>query len=243
MKLEAAKAEYGRRRIAQEAKKLALAALLCRLAVGSSNGEQFNQQLKKTVNKQKNNNEQTLPVISGNIKEPEGKQIYSFPLELTIHLFQNLLAQEVPVIIQLELNSTNMDRWAANTDGIREQFGSDLCRAFLIPDKKIRVNDIDRDKGIIYLCVVPPYGKNVIDSLNGTAPDALQRMEALRKCCRDLHANVESITLGEFGLEIEDRLMDPKWNKNYVWPSNPDEGNYWATPIDQGGKPYYCPSG
>ncbi|CAF4093602.1 unnamed protein product [Rotaria sordida] len=31
-----AKAEFGRQRIAQEAKKLALAALLCRLAVGST---------------------------------------------------------------------------------------------------------------------------------------------------------------------------------------------------------------
>jgi len=72
--LAACKAEFGRQRIAQEAKKLALAALLCRLAVGSTNGEQFNQQLKKTVNKQKKNNEESLPVISGDIKEPEGKQ-------------------------------------------------------------------------------------------------------------------------------------------------------------------------
>jgi len=74
IKMEAAKAEFGRRRIAQEAKKLALAALLCRLAVGSTNGEQFNQQLKKTVNNQKNKNQESLPVISGDIKEPEGEQ-------------------------------------------------------------------------------------------------------------------------------------------------------------------------
>lgn len=73
MKLEAAKAEFGRRRIAQEAKKLALAALLCRLAVGSSNGEQFDQQLKKTIKNQKNKNQESLPVISGEITEPEGK--------------------------------------------------------------------------------------------------------------------------------------------------------------------------
>ena len=72
--MEAAKAEFGRQKIAQEAQKLALAALLCRLAVGSSNGEQFNQQLKKTVSKQKNNNEESLPVISGEIQKPEGKK-------------------------------------------------------------------------------------------------------------------------------------------------------------------------
>ncbi len=72
-----AKAEYGRQRIAQEAKKLALAALLCRLAVGSTNGDQFNQQLKKTVNTQKDKNQDSLPVISGDIKEPEGKKVHS----------------------------------------------------------------------------------------------------------------------------------------------------------------------
>lgn len=73
MEIEKAKADYGRRRIAQEAKKLALAALLCRLAIGSSNGEQFDQQLKKTITNQKNKDQENLPIISGEIKEPEGK--------------------------------------------------------------------------------------------------------------------------------------------------------------------------
>jgi hypothetical protein len=69
---EKAKADFGRQRIAQQAKKLALAALLCRLAVGSTNDEQ----LKKTINIQKDKNQEDLPVISGDIKEPEGKQTY-----------------------------------------------------------------------------------------------------------------------------------------------------------------------
>ncbi len=73
---EKAKADFGRQRIAQQAKKLALAALLCRLAVGSTNGEQFDQQLKKTINTQKDKNQEDLPVISGDIKEPEGKKTY-----------------------------------------------------------------------------------------------------------------------------------------------------------------------
>jgi hypothetical protein len=137
-----------------------------------------------------------------------------------------------------------MDRSEANLDRIREEFGAALCRAFLIPDTNIRVENIERDKGIIYLCVLPPYGKNVIDSLNGTASDAVRRMEAVRKCCRDVNAKVESITLGEFGLKFEDRLMDPRWNKTYVWStSDPNEGQYWANPINQGGRPYHCPSG
>jgi len=87
VKMEEAKAEFGRRRIAQEAKKLALAALLCRLAVGSTNGEQFNKQLKKTVNNQKNKNQESLPVISGDIKEPEGKQEIS--KNTIYHFFPN----------------------------------------------------------------------------------------------------------------------------------------------------------
>lgn len=74
MRLEKAKAEFGRRRIAQEAKKLALAALLCRLAVGSSNGDQFDQQLQKTIHNQKKKNKDGISVISGDIKEPEGKK-------------------------------------------------------------------------------------------------------------------------------------------------------------------------
>lgn len=72
--MEKAKAEFGRRRIAQEAKKLALAALLCRLAVGSSNGDQFDQQLQKTIHNQKKKNKDGISVISGDIKEPEGKK-------------------------------------------------------------------------------------------------------------------------------------------------------------------------
>ena len=72
-KIEEAKAECGRKRMAQEAKKLALAALLCRLAVGSGNDDQFDRQLQRTVQKQRRDNEQSIPVISGEIRDPEGK--------------------------------------------------------------------------------------------------------------------------------------------------------------------------
>jgi hypothetical protein len=150
----------------------------------------------------------------------------------------------VPIDIKLGLDGTNIDKWVANEDGIQQRFAAALCKAFLIPANKIRVENFERDKGVIHLCVLPPFGKNVIDSLNGTALDAAARMDAVRKCCLDFSASIESITLGEFGLKIEDRLMDPRWNKNYVWAhSNRDEGQHWATPIIQGGKPYYCPSG
>ncbi|CAF4594418.1 unnamed protein product [Rotaria sp. Silwood1] len=223
-KMEDIKAEYGRRRIAQEAKKLALAALLCRLAVGSTNGEQFDQQLKKTINKRKEKDEENLSIISGDIKEPG--------------------TQQLPFQIRLDTDRTDMKQWAVNTDGIQERFVAALCQAFLIPIKSIRIDSIEPDDGNLFLFVEPPYGKNVVDSLNGTAPDAAARMKAVRKCCCDLNANVESITLGEFNLKVEHRLMDPRWNKKYAWSNNnPDKEQYWANPINQGGKPYHCPSG
>jgi hypothetical protein len=65
-----AKAQFDRQCIAQEAKKLALATLLCRLAIGSTNTEQFDLKLKKTLEKQKQ--AEGLPVVTGDIKEPEG---------------------------------------------------------------------------------------------------------------------------------------------------------------------------
>jgi hypothetical protein len=65
-----AKAQFDRQRIAQEAKKLALANLLCRLAIGSANTDQFDLKLKKTLEKQKKG--EGIPVVTGDIKEPEG---------------------------------------------------------------------------------------------------------------------------------------------------------------------------
>ena len=78
------KADYGRQKIAQEAKKLALAALLCRLAVGSTNDEGFDQQLKKTVQKQNDGNTETVAIISGDVKEPEGLPFLFFVIHCQI---------------------------------------------------------------------------------------------------------------------------------------------------------------
>lgn len=71
-KLENLKADFGRQRIAQGAKKLALAALLCRLAVGSGNDQQFEGQLKRTVKSQNDGNGESIAIISGDLKELEG---------------------------------------------------------------------------------------------------------------------------------------------------------------------------
>lgn len=67
------RAELGRQRIAQEAKKLALAALLCRLAKGSGEDQKFERQLKKTVKSQNDGNQETLAIISADVGDPDGE--------------------------------------------------------------------------------------------------------------------------------------------------------------------------
>ncbi|CAF1526108.1 unnamed protein product [Adineta steineri] len=224
VQLDEVKADYGRQRMAHAAQKLAVAAFLCRLAAGSNNDEQFKKQLKNTVHQEKESDEQSLPVISGDISDPQ--------------------VEELPVMFELVRDTSFMNQFKNNSNGVQEQFIKSLCQAFSIPSGKIRMKDIDCDKAIICILISPPYGKGVVDSLIGNSEDAVARMEAICKCCKDIDANVESITLGDFGLEVEGRLMDPRWNKNYVSSSNDrSEGEYWVSPINQGGKPYHCPSG
>ena len=67
------RAELGRQCIAQNAKKLALAAVLCRLAVGSGNDEKFERQLKKMVKVQNDENQETLAIISGDVGDADGE--------------------------------------------------------------------------------------------------------------------------------------------------------------------------
>lgn len=68
-----AKSQFDRQRVAYQSKKLALAALLRRLAIGSKHTERFDQKLKETLRKQKQGT--GIPVITGDIKEPNGMLI------------------------------------------------------------------------------------------------------------------------------------------------------------------------
>ncbi|CAF3732250.1 unnamed protein product [Rotaria sp. Silwood1] len=179
------KAEFNRQRIAQDAKKLALAALLRRLAIGSTNTNQFDEKLKATVDNQKEKGH--IPIITGDIREPS---------------------------------------------------------ALLIPDGNIRITRVESGSVIVIGYVMPPYGKNVIEGLNGNARDSAARIEAVRQSCSSYNGQVESITLGDFGLSIDHKLMDPAWNRKYLWsPEDPEKGEYWKRSLNRGGRPYFCPSG
>ena len=154
------------------------------------------------------------------------------------------LAEKLSIKVQLDVEKANIKKWVTNEDGIRQQLGSGLCQAFQVPDKTIEVDSVEEVNAILNLFALPPHGKSVVNILNGSAADAVERMKAIRQCCRALDINIQSITLGEFDLKIEDKLMDPRWNKTYVWPNEQSEdGQYWKDPINRGGKPYYCPSG
>lgn len=235
---EMIKAEFNRQRIAQESKKLALAVLLSRLAIGSDHSEHFNQNLNTKVVQQTS---QTLPVVTGDIKDPNGNYL-SLTYYRKLFLLLCNVVQELSIAIKLV--DVNTDEWLTNQNGIQDQFIIALCMAFLIPTNKMRVDGFTSTNSTLQIFALPPYGKNVIESLNGTSVDSSARIEAVRKCCSSMHVKVESISLGDCGLNIENKLMDPQWNRKYTFSNeDADGGQYWETPLDRGGKPYFCPSG
>lgn len=138
----------------------------------------------------------------------------------------------------------DVEHWSNNVDRVQENFGTALCEAFQIPRGNIRITGIDSLDANIHAYVVPPYGKNVVDSLNGTAADSPARVKAVQECCLGFKGKIESIGIGDMGLSIDKKLMDPLWNRTYLWAkSDTGEGEYWENSIDRGGKPYFCPSG
>ena len=154
------------------------------------------------------------------------------------------LVERLPFIVRLISCGPELRKWANNDDNIQEKCISELCRAFGVPNKAIRVDRVDADDQDLVFVAEPPYGKKVVDGLNGNAPDAAVRMKKVRECLQQVGLNVKSITLGDFDLNIDDRLMDPTWNKIYRWPDESTEkGDYWSKPLIRGGKPYFCPSG
>jgi hypothetical protein len=152
------------------------------------------------------------------------------------------IVEKMPMSIHLE--EADINEWTKNINRIQDQFSSSLCRAFDIPDMSIRITEVKYGSVIIIAYVLPPYGSNVIDCLNGVASDSPARIKAVRKCCLAVKGKIQSITLGDCGLSIDHKLMDPMWNRIYAWSNkNSNEGQFWEKPLNRGGKPYFCPSG
>lgn len=84
IQMQEVKVQFERQRIAQESKKLALATLLRRLAIGSDNAEKFDEKLKDTIQKQKKKS--GLPVVTGDMGDPNSMQP-CFCLRIDLFLF------------------------------------------------------------------------------------------------------------------------------------------------------------
>ena len=86
IQMQEVKVQFERQRIAQESKKLALATLLRRLAIGSDNVEKFDEKLKDTIQKQKKKS--GVPVVTGDMGDPNSMHSDFY---LRIHLFLFLI--------------------------------------------------------------------------------------------------------------------------------------------------------
>jgi hypothetical protein len=216
------------------------------LAIGVDDIEPFDQRLKITLFNQREN--KGVPAITGNIGEPIRTYLNHFhriALEfITIDCisFFSTLVEKLPITIHLE--QVSMSQWARNINKIRDKFITALCQAFRIPNGTIRVLKVEVGSVLIRAYVEPPYGNKIIESLNGTALDSPARVKAVHECCLSVKGSVQSITLGKFSSSVDRKLMNPSWNRKYLWwKSDTENGEYWEKQIDPGAKPYICPSG
>jgi len=72
--------------------------------------------------------------------------------------------EKLPISIHLE--GADFDEWSKNSNRIQDKFSSTLCEAFLIPDRSIHITRVENGSVILVAHVLPPYGKNIVDSLN-----------------------------------------------------------------------------
>lgn len=127
----------------------------------------------------------------------------------------------------------------------KDSFKNALSKALDIPEISVEIEEVKVEDKVVHGKFRKPYGKKAVDVFNGTASDSVDRMEKLRVECESFGVKLDTITLGEYNLDVEDRLMDPKWNITYRWPNEPNSTgtNYWDKSLVRGGKPYFCPSG
>ncbi len=140
--------------------------------------------------------------------------------------------KELPLIMRLD---ADFNTWSSNKSAIQQQFCSALSNAFNLPKDAIRIVRVEQGSAILHARIQPPHGQVVIDKVSNT--------DIIQKCCTKFNSRIYSITLGEFGLTVEKRVMDPRWNKVYVHSHGQPGGTYWAGSLNRGGKPYFCPKG
>jgi len=115
-----------------------------------------------------------------------------------------------------------------------------------LPPDALTIERVEKGSVILHLVIHPPHGQLVVEQISRhekNDPSSALNVEAIQKCCEKFNSHLHSIILGKYGLTIEKRLMDFKWNKRYVDRHGKAGGIYWSTPLNRGGKPYFCPEG
>jgi len=134
-------------------------------------------------------------------------------------------------------------RWSTNQSAIRQQFCANLTNIFQLPKDSLRIVRVEQGSAVLHIIAPVPYGQVMVEKLAKDSEIARLNMEKLKECCRKFASPLCSVTLGEMGLKIEDRVMDPSWNRIYVFSRGQTNGTFWLGSLDRGGKPYFCPKG
>lgn len=137
----------------------------------------------------------------------------------------------------------DFDAWSTNREAIRQRFCAALSNTLGFPKDTIRIARVEQGSTILRILILAPHGQEFLEKFTGVDSRVLQQMELLQKCCAKFNSRICSVTLGECGLDIQEKIMDPRWNKVYTYTYGSPDGTHWVGSLDRGGKPYFCPKG
>jgi hypothetical protein len=129
--------------------------------------------------------------------------------------------------------SEDYESWQRSESGASKKsvYIAQICKQLNIPHDAFRIERIEAGSTLVYGVVLPPHGKVVMKyfSVDDAELDSLSQRD-----------KITMITLGRFGLNVNDQVLFPTWNRVY---SDESGGTYWTGSLDRAGKPYYCPVG
>lgn len=169
------------------------------------------------------------PVIFGRIDDTSSK----FPENTSINIriiFCFHLAQPLPLVVTLDEDIAD---WDESKNGARKKdaYITQICRQLNIPPHAFKIERIEAGSTRVYGIVRPPYGEVVLDYFSVDDVELKNLSES---------GIITSITLGRFGLNVNDQALFPRWNRVYF---SGTDGTHWTGSLDRAGKPYFCPTG
>jgi hypothetical protein len=137
----------------------------------------------------------------------------------------------------------DFETWSKNESAIQQRFCATLSKTFELPADSIRITRVEQGSTILHIIVRPPHGEVIIKKLSSTDSISYKNNDLIEECGKRCDCRIYSIVLGKFGLSVEERVMDPRWNKVYTHSYGQSDGTFWTGSLDRGGKPYFCPKG